>query len=188
MFIGLDRKRFEATLIDGASPRRVMVGMRALRVGDGDPPQHFREFSILSSPEEEVSVIRHCTFYSARSRVLSGSGMFLLDVASSGKPKTMNSVFGTIWGSLGGAVLLSITLSACGTVPPVPPAPVAAVHRNDPPAGESSAVQSLQRQLRERDKRIGELESQLNVLKLIDQDVEKRKKPSRPLGSLRPVE
>lgn len=114
--------------------------------------------------------------------------MFLLDVGSSGKPKTMNSVFRTIWGSLVGAVLLSITLSACGTVPPVPPAPVAAVHRNDPPAIESSAVQSLQRQLRERDKRIGELESQLNVLKLIDQDVEKRKKPSRPLGTLRPVE
>lgn len=62
MFIGLDRKRFEATLIDRASPRRMMAGMRALRVGDGDPPQHFREFSILSRPEEEVSVIRHCLF------------------------------------------------------------------------------------------------------------------------------
>ena len=62
MFIGLDRKRFEATLIDGASPRRVMVSMRALCVGDGDPPQHFREFSILSRPEEEVSLIRHCLF------------------------------------------------------------------------------------------------------------------------------
>ena len=124
-------------------------------------------------------------------RVLSGTGMFLRDIGSNGKPKTMNPVFRTIWGNLGSAVLLSITLSACGTVPPVPPVPpdpVAAVHRNDPPAGESSAVQSLQRQLRERDKRIGELESQLNVLKLIDQDVEKRKKPSRPLGTLRPVE
>lgn len=111
--------------------------------------------------------------------------MFLRDIASNGKPKTMNPVFRTIWGSLGGAVLLSITLSACGTVPP---APVAAVHRNDPPAGESSVVQSLHRQLRERDKRIDELESQLNVLKLIDQDVETRKKPSRPPVTLRPIE
>ena len=111
--------------------------------------------------------------------------MFLRDVASNGKPKTMNPVFRTIWGSLGGAVLLSITLSACGTVPP---APVAAVHRNDPPAGESSVVQSLHRQLRERDKRIDELESQLNVLKLIDQDVETRKRPSRPPVTLTPIE
>ena len=111
--------------------------------------------------------------------------MSLRDVASNGKPKTMNPVFRTIWGSLGGAVLLSITLSACGTVPP---APVAAVHRNDPPVGESSVVLSLQRQLRERDKRIDELESQLNVLKLIDQDVETRKKPSRPPATLTPIE
>ena len=111
--------------------------------------------------------------------------MSLRDVASNGKPKTMNRVFRTIWGRLGGAALLSITLSACGTVPP---APVAAVHRNDPSPGESSIVRSLQRQLRERDKRIGELESQLNVLKLIDQDVEKQKKPNRSPVTLMPIE
>ena len=74
--------------------------------------------------------------------------MSLRDVASSEKPKPMNCVFRTILGSLGGAVLVSITLSACGTVAP---APVAAVHRNDPPPGESRVVQSLQRQLRERE-------------------------------------
>ncbi|MDP3595869.1 MAG: hypothetical protein Q8S75_02605 [Nitrospirota bacterium] len=73
----------------------------------------------------------------------------------------MNRVFRIMLGSMGGAVLLSITLSACGTVPS---APVAAVPRNDTPAGESSVVQSLHRQLRERDKRIDVLESQLNVL------------------------
>jgi len=111
--------------------------------------------------------------------------MSLRDVATNGKSKTMNRAFRTILGSLGGAVLLSITLSACGTVPH---APVAAVHRNDAPAGESSIVQSLHRQLRERDKRIDELESQLNVLKLIDQDVETRKKPSRPPATLTPIE
>ena len=119
------------------------------------------------------------------SRALSGIGKSLREVASNGKPKTMNCVFRSIWGSLGGAVLLSVTLSACGTVAP---APVAAVHRNDPPAGESSVVQSLQRQLRERDKRIEALASQLNALKLIDQDVEKRKKPSRSPMTLTPIE
>lgn len=82
-------------------------------------------------------------------------------------------------------MLVSIALSACGTVPP---APVATVHRNETPPGESIVVQSLHRQLRERDKRIEELESQLNVLKLIDQDVEKRKKPSRPPVTLTPIE
>jgi len=125
-----------------------------------------------------------CTLFSF-SRVRSGRGMSLRDVATNGKSKTMNRTFRTILGSLGGAALLAITLSACGTVPP---APVAAVHRNDPPAGESSVVQSLHRQLRERDKRIDELESQLNVLKLIDQDVETRKKPSRPPATLMPIE
>lgn len=49
-------------------------------------------------------------------------------------------------------------------------------------------MQALQRQLREREKRIEELESQLNVLKLIDQDVESRKKPSRPPVTVTPVE
>jgi hypothetical protein len=111
--------------------------------------------------------------------------MSLRDAESNGKPKIMKRVLRTILGSLGGAVLLSIALSACGTVPP---SPVAAVHRNDASAGESSAVQSLYRQLRERDKRIEELESQLNVLKLIDQDVETRKKPSRPPATLMPIE
>ncbi|MDP1769797.1 MAG: hypothetical protein Q8L74_13480 [Nitrospirota bacterium] len=109
-------------------------------------------------------------------RVLSGIEMSLPDAASHGKPKSVNRVLRTIRGSLEGALLLSITLSACGTVPS---APVAAVHRNDALAGESSVGQSLHRQLRERDKRIDELESQLNVLKLIDQGVETRNKPGR---------
>lgn len=33
--------------------------MPALRMGDGDPPQHLGEFSILARPEQEVPVIRH---------------------------------------------------------------------------------------------------------------------------------
>jgi hypothetical protein len=59
MRIGLDRKRFEAALIDGAGPGGVMVGMPALCMGDGDPAQDLREFSILLRPEKEVPVIRH---------------------------------------------------------------------------------------------------------------------------------
>lgn len=111
--------------------------------------------------------------------------MSLRDAASNGKSKTMNRAVRSVWGSLGSAVLWSITLSACGTVPP---APVAAVHKSEAPAGESIVVQSLHKQLRERDKRIEELESQLNLLKLIDQDVETRKRPSRPPATLTPIE
>ena len=107
------------------------------------------------------------------------------DVPSDGKAKTMTRVCRTTWGSLGIAALLSIILSGCGTVPP---APVAAVPRTDPPHVDSVLVHSLQRQLRERDKRIEELESQLNVLKLIDKDAEKWKKPSRPPVTLTPLE
>ena len=61
MLIGLHRERFEAALIDGAGPGGVMVGMPALRMGDGDPPQDFGECTILSRPEEEMPVIRHQT-------------------------------------------------------------------------------------------------------------------------------
>ncbi|MCC6141288.1 MAG: hypothetical protein IT389_11835 [Nitrospira sp.] len=72
-------------------------------------------------------------------------------------------------------------MSACSAAPAVP-----VVHRSDPVvpvAVESSVVQSLHKQLRERDKRIEELESQLNMLKLIDQDVEVRRKPA-PLPAI----
>lgn len=33
--------------------------MPALRMGDRDPPQHFREFALASRPEQEVPVVRH---------------------------------------------------------------------------------------------------------------------------------
>ncbi|THJ20907.1 MAG: hypothetical protein CAF44_010415 [Nitrospira sp. CG24D] len=88
-----------------------------------------------------------------------------------------------IWGSLGSGVLLAIALSACGTAPATP-----VVHKSDPVAAESSVVQSLQKQLREREKRIDELESQLNILKMIDQDVQVRRKPARTPATLTPSE
>ena len=87
-----------------------------------------------------------------------------------------------IWTSPGGAVILAVALSACGT----PPA-TSVEHKNDPAAVLSGKVQSLQRQIRERDKRIEELESQLNALKLIEQDFEKQRNPIRPPATLVPI-
>ena len=85
--------------------------------------------------------------------------------------------------SLGGGLLWAIALSACGTLPAI-----SVDKKSDPVAVDSSVVQSLQRQVRERDRRIAELESQLNALKMIDQDVEKRRKSSRPPATLTPIE
>lgn len=87
------------------------------------------------------------------------------------------------WGSLGSGVLLAFTLSACGIAPAT-----SVGHRSDATADEPSVVLSLRKQIRERDKRIEELESQLNALKVIDQDVEKRRKSSRPPVTLTPIE
>jgi TolA-binding protein len=86
-------------------------------------------------------------------------------------------------GSLGSGFCLAIVLSACGTAPATP-----VVYKSDPVAAESNVVQSLQKQLREREKRIDELESQLNILKMIDQDVQVRRKPARTPATLTPSE
>ncbi len=88
-----------------------------------------------------------------------------------------------IWSSLGGSLLLAITLSACGTLPAS-----SVDKKSDPAAVDSSVVQSLQRQIREREKRIAELEAQLDALKVIDQDMEKLRKPSRSPATLTPIE
>ena len=85
------------------------------------------------------------------------------------------------WSSLGGSLFLAITLSACGTLP----AP-SVNKKSDPAAVNSSVVQSLRRQIREREKRIAELEAQLDALKVIDQDMEKRRKPSGSPATLTP--
>jgi len=87
-----------------------------------------------------------------------------------------------IWSSLIGAVILSVALSACGTAPATK-----MEHKSDPAVDVSGKVQSLQRQIQERDKRIEELESQLDALKLIDQDLEKQRKPIRPPTTLEPI-
>ena len=87
--------------------------------------------------------------------------------------------------SLPGSEMLLIALSACGTTPAPP---TAAVPKSDPAADVSGKVQSLQKQIRERDKRIEELESQLDALKLIEQDLEKQRKPIRPPATLEPMQ
>ena len=87
------------------------------------------------------------------------------------------------WSSLGGGLLVAIVLSACGTLPAT-----SVEHKSDPAAANSGVVQSLQRQIKERDKYIAELESQLDALKVIDQDIEKRRKFSRPPATLTPAD
>jgi hypothetical protein len=87
------------------------------------------------------------------------------------------------WISLASGVLFAVALNACGTSPPT-----SMEGKSDPAADESGMVQSLRKQIRERDKRIEELESQLDALKVIDQDFEMRKKPNRPPATLTPLE
>lgn len=88
----------------------------------------------------------------------------------------------TIWSTLGGAVIVPVVLSACTT------APATSVQQKSEPAIDVSVkVQSLQKQIRERDKRIEELESQLDALKLIEQDYENQRKPLRPPATLMPI-
>ncbi|MDX2253099.1 MAG: hypothetical protein NW202_12495 [Nitrospira sp.] len=88
-----------------------------------------------------------------------------------------------LWKLVGRGLILTAVLSACGTAS----APLATENTAPTPI-ESGLVKSLQKQLRERDKRIAELEFQLETLKLIDQDFDKRKRPLRPPATLTPIE
>jgi len=86
------------------------------------------------------------------------------------------------WRSLGIGLLGAIALSACGTQPPT-----SVQKKSDPPPVDSSAVQTLQKHIRQRDKRIAEIESQLAALKMIDQGMEIRRKSARPPATLTPL-
>jgi hypothetical protein len=114
----------------------------------------------------------------------------------------MSVMCNRIWSILGGGLLCAIALSACGTLHATSggkKSDSAAVDSSgtlsttsmdkncDPPAVVSTVRWSLQRQVREREKRIAELESQLETLKVIDRDMEKRSKPSRPPATLTPA-
>ena len=87
------------------------------------------------------------------------------------------------WRSLGGSLCLAITLNACGTLPAT-----SVNKKSDPVAVDVSVVRSLQRHIIEREKRIAELEAQLEALKVIDQDMQKLRKSSRPPATLTPGE
>jgi septal ring factor EnvC (AmiA/AmiB activator) len=87
-----------------------------------------------------------------------------------------------------GAVVMSVVVNACGTPPPTK-----VEHKSDPDV--TGKVQSLQKQIHERDKRIEEqdkriqeLESQLDALKLIDEDRENQRKPVRPPSTVEPIQ
>src|SRR5580765_5195429 len=82
------------------------------------------------------------------------------------------------WSSLGGSLCLALTLSACGTQPAT-----SINKKSDPISVDASVVQSLQRHMREREKRVAELEAELDALKVIDQDMQKSRKSSRQLPS-----
>jgi predicted RNase H-like nuclease (RuvC/YqgF family) len=92
---------------------------------------------------------------------------------------------------------MSVLLSACETTPITPvnqkcepasdrPDRLDRLDRSDQ-LDRSDKVPSLQRQIREKDKRIKELESQLEVLKLIDQDSKKQRNPLRTPPALTPI-
>ena len=78
---------------------------------------------------------------------------------------------------------MALILSACGILPPT-----SIKCKTDPVAAHSSIVQSLQKQIKERDQRIAELESRLEIMKVIDQDIEKQRKFSRPPATLTPAD
>jgi len=88
-----------------------------------------------------------------------------------------------VWRVVVSGLLWALVLSGCGaSVSPsssVRPASYQTVR-------EAEVVHSLQRQLRERDQRIQKLESQLEALKVIDQEFEKSRTGSRPPLTLRP--
>jgi hypothetical protein len=85
------------------------------------------------------------------------------------------------WSNLGAGILVALALGACGTLPAPP------IKCKTDPVAHSGLVPSLQRQLKERDQRIEELESRLGALKVIDQDIEKQRKYNQPPATLTPA-
>ncbi len=87
------------------------------------------------------------------------------------------------WISLGGSLCLAVALGSCGILPVS-----SSDKKNDRATVNASVVQSLHRQIRDQEKRIAELEAQLDALKVIDQDMERRRQSSRSPATLRPIE
>lgn len=73
----------------------------------------------------------------------------------------------------GVGLLMMSTVWGCGTVGDKP----GAIDNNRNSSAESELIQSLRKQVRDRDRRIAELTSQLDALKRIDQDMDTGRKP-----------
>ena len=122
--------------------------------------------------------------------------MCLREMASHVISRLMSVMPTRAWLSLGSALLGAIVLSGCGNVhPPSSPPSASVATKSNTAAVESGVAQSLQRRIRERDKRIVELQSQiaeltsqLEAMKVIDLDLEDRRKPIRPSATLTPIE
>jgi len=57
--VRLHRKGFETSLVQVTGSRRVKVGVPSHCVRVCQPPQEFRQFSLLTGPQDKVPVIRH---------------------------------------------------------------------------------------------------------------------------------
>ena len=90
------------------------------------------------------------------------------------------------WCSLGIGLFCVIALDGCALLHPSSSPSTASVENRIDPAVDQNLVESLQRQLRERNKRIAELSSQLDALKKIDQDTRERRTSSRTPASFKP--
>ncbi len=111
---------------------------------------------------------------------------FLAQYGISWHTKPMIVMRTEAWRSLGIGLLCVIVLNGCVLLHPSSSPSPASVENTSDPAVDPSLVESLQRQLRERNKRIAELSSQLDALKKIDQDTRERRTSSRTPASFRP--
>ena len=85
-----------------------------------------------------------------------------------------------------GIGLLSLALNGCGMLQPSAAPSSAPEAKMRHPVVDSGVVHALQRQIGERDKRIAELESQLEAFKVIEHDTVEWKKSVRE-GTLAPA-
>jgi len=88
-----------------------------------------------------------------------------------------------VWSVLGSVVTMAVVLQGCAIAPPPP-----VEQKPNPVVDQSVKVRDLRKQIRERDERIQELESQLEALKLIDQDSRQQKMLLKPPTTLESLE
>ena len=88
-----------------------------------------------------------------------------------------------VWSVLGSVVTMAVVLQGCA-IAPLPPVE----QKPHPVVDQSVKVRDLRKQIRERDERIQELESQLEALKLIDQDSRQQKMLLKPPTTLESLE